>query len=191
MPAPQGDEAHRLRVAQLFKSEHDRVVHHVVAITGTWSEARDVAAQAFEKLLRFGTQGVGNLRAYVYQAARNIAVNRARDQSTRRKLDRIAIHELVSAGSSPEPEWVEAESLEQQQQRLRRLKTAIDKLPPRCRLALELRIWDDLTHAQILARFAAEGVIVNEKTVRRWLKYAFEFCRDEILLAEKSAGVGK
>jgi RNA polymerase sigma factor (sigma-70 family) len=126
-----------------------------------------------------------NLRAYAYKAARNIAIDRAKARAVRRRLDKVVVHELPATSPSPEPALLE-------EQRLLHLQWAIDRLPPRCRKAVELRIWDNLSYAEILAQFAAQGVIVNERTVRRWITYAFDFCRQEILVAEESsAGKGR
>jgi RNA polymerase sigma factor (sigma-70 family) len=78
---------------------------------------------------------------------------------------------------APEPNFVE-------DQRHELLEQAIAGLPPRCRLALTLRMWDELSYAEILSHFASKGIIVNERTVRRWVAYAIEQCREKISRAE-------
>ena len=39
-------DAHTQRIAELFREEYPKLVHYMVARTGSWPEARDVAAQA-------------------------------------------------------------------------------------------------------------------------------------------------
>jgi RNA polymerase sigma factor (sigma-70 family) len=179
-------EPHARRVAALFESEHDKVVHYMVAQTRSWPEARDVVAQAFKQLLELDPPAVSHLRAYVYKVARNIAANRAKARAIHQRLDKVAVHELPRTSPSPEPDLLEQQQVQHEEQRLLRLRWAIDRLPPRCRMAVELRMWDNLSYAEILGQFAMKGVIVNERTVRRWIVYAFEFCRQEILRAEES-----
>lgn len=181
-------DAHRERVARLFETEHDRVVHFTVAMTGTLFEARDVVAQAFTKLLEIRPSEVEHLKAYVYRIARNVALNRAKARAVRRRLDKVVVHELPASDSSPEPDLVEEQRVEQQEARLRVLQSAIDRLPARCRMAVQLRVWDELPYSEILKRFASNGVIVNERTVRRWVVHAYEYCRQEIVRAEESEG---
>lgn len=177
--AVSGDYAQR--IAELFRSDHDRVVHYLVARTGSWAEARDVAAQAFKQMLEVDPATVTHLKAYVYTVARNIATNRAKLGAIRRRLNKIATSEFPHVTPSPEIGFAD-------QQRLEVLRRAIAELSPRCRMALVLRVWDELPYADILGRFAAQGVIVNERTVRRWVEHAHEHCRQRIVEAEQSGG---
>src|SRR5271170_4231422 len=72
--APAGARAtpradHTQRIAELFREEYPKLVHYMVARTGSWSEARDVAAQAFAQVLEMKTPDAINfLKAYVYRA---------------------------------------------------------------------------------------------------------------------------
>jgi RNA polymerase sigma-70 factor (ECF subfamily) len=172
-------EAHAQRIAELFRQDHDKVVHYLVARCGSWAEARDVAAQAFKQMLEVEHPGaITHLKAYVYKVARNIATDRAKIGAIRRRLNKIAAHEIPRTSPSPEPLLCE-------QERLQALHRVVDQLPPRCRTALILRIWEELPYAEILSRFATMGVIVNERTLRRWVAYALEYCRGNMLKAEE------
>lgn len=171
------EEAYAKRISELFKEEHDKVVHYLVARTKSWADARDIAAQAFKQLLEIEPSTVSHLKAYVYKVARNIAIDRAKLTAIRQRLNHIASYDLARTSPSPEPALFE-------QQRMEALQKAIDGLPPRCRMAFVLRVWDELPHADILTRFAAMGVIINERTVRRWIAYSYDHCRRELLGAE-------
>jgi RNA polymerase sigma factor (sigma-70 family) len=176
-PAP-GREAHTQRIAELFKDEYPKLVHYMVSRTGNWPEARDVAAQAFAQVLEMrAPDTVSFLKAYVYRAARNLATDRARAGAIRTRINRIVKHEFASTTPSPEPLFM-------QQQRVKVLAAAIEKLRPTRKMILKLRMWDELPYADIEARFAADGVVVNERTLLRWYAEALKELREAILAAE-------
>ena len=175
-------EAYAQRIAELFRQDHDKVVHYLVARCGSWAEARDIAAQAFKQMLEVDDpSAITHLKAYVYKVARNIATDRAKVGAIRRRLNKIVAHEIPRTSPSPEPQICE-------QERLHALHRVVEQLPPRCRMALILRIWEELPYAEILNRFATMGVIVNERTLRRWVEYALVHCRGKMLRAEESGG---
>jgi DNA-directed RNA polymerase specialized sigma24 family protein len=65
-------------------------------------------------------------------------------------------------------------------ERLQTLQSVLEALPPRVRMALRLRFWDELSYAEITARFREKGVVVNERTIKRWVARGLECCREEI-----------
>lgn len=171
--------AHTQRLADLFKDEYPKLVHYMVSKTGSWPEARDVAAQAFAQVLESRSpETISFLKAYVYRAARNLATDRARSGAIRSRINRIVRHELASTTPSPEPQFM-------QQQRIKVLSAAIDSLRPTRRMVLRWRMWDELPYAEIEARFAAQGVSVNERTLLRWYAEALKDLRQAILAAEE------
>ena len=170
---------HTQRLAALFRDEYPKLVHYMVSKTGSWPEARDVAAQAFAQVLEMRSpENVSFLKAYVYRAARNLATDRARAGAIRTRLNRIVRHEFASTTPSPEPQLM-------QQQRLKILGTAIETLRPTRKMVLRWRMWDELPYAEIESRFAAEGVSVNERTLLRWYAEALRDLRQAILAAEE------
>ena len=170
---------HTKRVADLFRTEYPKLVHYMVSKTGSWPEARDVAAQAFAQVLEMrAPETISYLKAYVYRAARNLATDRARAGAIRTRLNRIVRHEIPTTTPSPEPQLM-------QQQRIKVLGTAIEALRPTRRMVLRWRMWDELPYAEIETRFAAEGVSVNERTLLRWYAEALKDLRQAILAAEE------
>ena len=173
-----GREAHTQRIAELFRDEYPKLVHYMVSRTGSWPEARDVAAQAFAQVLESrAPDTISFLKAYVYRAARNLATDRARAGAIRTRINRIVKHEFASTTPSPEPLFM-------QQQRVKVLAAAIEKLRPTRKMVLKLRMWDELPYTEIEARFAADGVVVNERTLLRWYADALKELRQAILAAE-------
>ena len=170
---------HTQRVADLFRDEYPKLVHYMVSKTGSWPEARDVAAQAFAQVLESRSpETISFLKAYVYRAARNLATDRARSGAIRSRINRIVKHEFASTTPSPEPQFM-------QQQRIKVLSAAIESLRPTRRMVLRWRMWDELPYAEIETRFAAEGVSVNERTLLRWYAEALKDLREAILAAEE------
>jgi RNA polymerase sigma factor (sigma-70 family) len=175
---PPGREAHTQRIAELFRDEYPKLVHYMVSRTGSWPEARDVAAQAFAQVLEMrAPDTISFLKAYVYRAARNLATDRARAGAIRTRINRIVKHEFASTTPSPEPLFM-------QQQRVKVLAAAIEKLRPTRKMVLKLRMWDELPYTEIETRFAADGVVVNERTLLRWYADALKELRQAILAAE-------
>jgi RNA polymerase sigma-70 factor (ECF subfamily) len=176
---PTSNGTHTKRVADLFGSEYPKLVHYMVSKTGSWPEARDVAAQAFAQVLEMrAPETISYLKAYVYRAARNLATDRARAGAIRTRLNRIVRHEIPTTTPSPEPQLM-------QQQRIKVLGTAIEALRPTRKMVLRWRMWDELPYAEIESRFAAEGVSVNERTLLRWYAEALRDLRQAILAAEE------
>ena len=171
-PAPKEqasiDKAHADRTAKLFQAEYTRLVHYMFARTGSLAEAHDVASQAFAQILEMNDpQTVSLLRAYVYSAARNIWLDRVKIGAIRRRIDQIVCYESVTTSPSPEPLLIEG-------QRAQVLRKAIDGLKPSRKMVLTLRIWDELTYREIASRLAAQGIVVDERTVSNWFKEALE-----------------
>jgi RNA polymerase sigma factor (sigma-70 family) len=172
-------DAHTQRIAELFREEYPKLVHYMVARTGSWPEARDVAAQAFAQVLEMrAPDTISFLKAYVYRVARNLATDRARAGAIRTRLNKIVKHEFATTTPSPEPLFAH-------EQRIKVLSDAIETLRPTRKMVLRLRVWDELPYTEIESRFAADGVSVNERTLLRWYADALKELRTAILAAEE------
>ena len=171
-------DAHTQRIAELFREEYPKLVHYMVARTGSWPEARDVAAQAFAQVLEMrAPDTISFLKAYVYRVARNLATDRARAGAIRTRINKIVKHEFASTSPSPEPLFAH-------EQRIKVLSDAIETLRPTRKMVLRMRVWDELPYTEIESRFAADGVSVNERTLLRWYADALKELRQAILAAE-------
>jgi len=178
-------DAQTQRIAALFREEYPKLVHYMVARTGSWPEARDVAAQAFAQVLEMrAPDTVTFLKAYVYRVARNLATDRARAGAIRTRINKIVKHEFASTSPSPEPQFAH-------EQRIKVLSDAIETLRPTRKMVLRLRVWDELPYTEIESRFAADGVSVNERTLLRWYADALKELRHAILAAEELGDVRK
>ena len=172
-------DAHAQKMAELFREEYPKLVHYMVARTGSWPEARDVAAQAFAQVLEMrAPDTISFLKAYVYRVARNLATDRARAGAIRMRINKIVRHEFASTTPSPEPQFAH-------EQRIKVLSDAIETLRPTRKMVLRLRVWDELPYTEIESRFAADGVSVNERTLLRWYADALKELRQAIVAAEE------
>jgi RNA polymerase sigma factor (sigma-70 family) len=177
--SPALGEPHCQRIAELFRDEYSKLVHYLVASTGSWAEARDIASQAFAQVLEMrDPDTVSFLKAYVYRAARNLATNRAKLGAIRGRINQIVRHEFTSISPSPEPLFMH-------QQRLEVLQRALEGLRPTRRMVLKWRMWEELPYAEIESRFAAEGLAVNERTLNRWYAEGLKELRQAIREAEE------
>lgn len=169
------DPEHAARLAELFQTEHKKVVRFLVAKTGSWAEARDVAAQAFTQLLTIKEpQNVRQMAAYVYKMASNIAHDRHRFTAIRRRIHKDSRHEFPTTTPSPEPLAVEAE-------RMILLQKAIGNLDAVLRTTIRLRFWDGKSSEEIAKFFRTKGINVDDRTVRRWIAKALRQCEQSIL----------
>lgn len=93
-PPQGGDEpntgADRARELSRLIEEHNRALHaFLMTRVRDEQEARDVAQEAYVQVLQLQKPGAINfLRAYLFKTAANIAINRAKQRSTRARLDR-------------------------------------------------------------------------------------------------------
>jgi RNA polymerase sigma factor (sigma-70 family) len=179
---PRVSEAHAERIAQLFQAEYDNVVRYIASRIGSLPEARDIVAEAFAQILsKPNPETVSFLRAYLYQAAGNIAINRAVLGAGRKRILGMARHEFATTTPSPEPDFIK-------QQRVQIIERTLAGMRSSRRMVMRLRMWDELSFADILAHFAARGVVVNERTLHRWYADGLEELRNALQIAEELGG---
>jgi RNA polymerase sigma factor (sigma-70 family) len=160
----------------LFVEYHSKLVKCLVARTGSWEEARDIASQAFAEVLAQRSGAVSFLGAYLYRTARNLALNWLTHRAMCKRKEPVLGYQ---PDSHPSPELLEVE-----EERLALLKRAIATLPPRLQRVLVLRLWDDLSCDEIASEFQTIGVRLTARTVQRYLADGLERCRQAIAAAE-------
>ena len=111
-------------------------------------DADDVAqrafVRAFEKLSLF--RGDASFRTWLYRITVNLALNHLRDHARERPRP-IAETALVSDGS----EVFEGAGGADARRRARRLRECVAELPPKQRLVVELRIFEELPFREVAA----------------------------------------
>lgn len=130
--------------------------------------AADLAQESYARVLAVQHAGrsILDVRALLYRTARNLLVDRHRRAEVRRhdSLDAIPEEEQPAAPLHLQPEGALAS-----QQVLRAYVDAIEGLPPRCREAFVLHVFDELTHAQVARRMGISVSMVEKHVVRGML----------------------
>lgn len=130
--------------------------------------AADLAQESYARVLAVQHAGrdVLDARALLYRIARNLLVDRHRRAEVRRHDDLDAMPEADQPAAPPH---LQPENALVSQQVLRAYVGTIEQLPPRCREAFILHVFDDLTHAQVAERMGISVSMVEKHIVRGML----------------------
>ena len=139
--------------------------------------ARDVVQDAYQRLLSAQADGVtiSQPRAFLRQIARRLLVDRYRHERVRQHLD---IDSLVEADEPMAPRHWQPEEILASMQVIRAYVAAIEALPPRCREAFILHVFDDMPHAQIAQKMAVSCSMIEKHIVRGMV--ACKLCEREL-----------
>lgn len=172
---PLDDEIPRSQqIERLFVEHNEALLRFLTARTGSAQDARDVAQEAYVRLLRLDQPGtIGYLRAYLYSTAANLVKDRAKIRRRQQQASPLLFfnREEESSTPSPEPSWVASE-------RLQIIMQAIDELPSLCRAAFILRKYDGLALDDIALQLK-----VNVRTIKRYIARAMEHCEARLKAA--------
>lgn len=126
--------------------------------------AADVVQESYARFLEVEqSQTVAEPRALLFQTARNVMVDQYRRAQVRgdESLDLLTEADLPTAPFADAPEAAAASA-----QAVAAYLATIEALPPRCREAFILHVFDDLPYAQIAARMGT-SVSMIEKHIAR------------------------
>ena len=158
---------------------HQRPLYRIVRrYVRSDADAADVSQQAFVRAFRgLGTfRGAATVRSWLYRIGINCALSWLRDHR-REQPTEIAEDALVADNPAP------ARLLEGEQSA--RLRAVIAQLPPKQKLVLELRVFDDLSFKEV-----AELAECSENTAKVNFHYAVKRLRELLSTGEGSADVG-
>lgn len=130
--------------------------------------AADLAQESYARVLAVQHTGREILdgRALLYRIARNLLVDEHRRATVRRHDHLDAVPE---ADQPAAPQHLQPENALASRQVLGAYVGAIERLPPRCREAFVLHVFDELTHAQIARRMGISVSMVEKHVVRGML----------------------
>ena len=130
--------------------------------------AADLVQDSYVRLLSAEREGraASEPRALLHQIARRLVIDRHRRAALRdhEDIDALQEPEQPRAPTHQQPEQVLA-----QMQSVRAYVAAIDTLPPRCREAFVLHVFDGLAHAQVAARMGISVSMVEKHIARGML----------------------
>jgi RNA polymerase sigma factor (sigma-70 family) len=171
-PPPDSVDAAQQRLSGLldaYGAKRADLIRLFTARMGSAADAEDLIQDLFVKLSTMTvTETVDNPSAFLYRAAVNLMLDRARGQ--RRSLvrddawgqTRGARIGAETAADEPSPE-----QSAHARQRLRRLVEAVRGLPPQTRRAFELHKLEGLSHAETAQRLG-----ISRKTVEKQISVA-------------------
>lgn len=153
-------------VADLFRAHNQALVRFLVLRLQSVQEAREVAQEAYVRLLQLDKPALGNfMRAYLFRIASNIAVDRLRRRNSESRMARRELFDELDYHEEPERRTAAAQELEI-------IQDCLDELPENCRRAFLLHRLDGLSVADI-----AEQLNVSGRMVRHHLQRALTYCQ--------------
>lgn len=161
-------------LARLFEEHNTSLIQLLRAKLRSDQEARDVAQEAYVRLLQLDRLGtVSYLRTYLFRTALNIATDRLRSASVRTAAHRDPIFDPRVDELSPDRTALAEDEL-------RIVTAALESLPPKPRYAFMLHRFADLEIGEVAARLG-----VTERMIRNYILQAMLCCRTALNDARK------
>ena len=126
----------RARCDAIFREHNDALVRAVYSRLHSWEEATEVVQEAYVRVFRLDNPPPINfLRAYLYKTAFNLAYDRRGERTIRQQREDFVYTEVYSEREreNPTPERL---CLDEEVRTC--LQVAVNKLPPKCRMAFTL-----------------------------------------------------
>lgn len=163
MPEPGDEQAdgQHAPLSRLFQEHNQALIRFLMARVDSEQEARDVAQEAYVRMLQLDSHGtVSLLSSYLFKTAANIAIDRMRNRSVNRRVLRGLGEEGVeSQAASPE-------RILQSRQDIELIERSVAELPPKCRQAFYLHRLHDLGPLEIAARLGVSKRMVHHYLVQ-------------------------
>lgn len=120
------------------------LIRYATLFLGSVDDAQDIVQEAFVRLWeqRAELRASGSIRAYLYQIARNLAINEQKRRDLHRRLESRETERLLPRLATP-AQALDASELEAV------VRLAVESLPARRREAFVLAHLDDLPHREI------------------------------------------
>ena len=162
-------------LARLFSESHQALRRYVRRFVRSQETAEEIVQEAFLRTCEQGDR-VATPRAFLFSAARNLALDVRRHRLVQ-KTDSVADFDALDVvASSPSPE---GGLLADEQSRL--LKAAVERLPPQCRAAFTLRVFDACSYKEIAQRLGISPKTV-ENHIARALRETHQYMRQRYQL---------
>jgi len=162
-----GEEpVHSPDVAGLFREHNQTLVRFLRARLGSEQEAKEVAQEAYVKLLQLERAGaISFMRAYLFKIAANLAIDRIRQRNSQGRHEDIDLFQELEDGAAPERTAIAQEQLDI-------LNRCLDELPQRCAQAFVLSRFHCMKPPQV-----AEAMGISDRMVRTHLVRALVYCK--------------
>ncbi len=159
---------HRDAVTELFRQHNRALVSFLLTRLPSEQEARDVAQEAYVRLLQLDRPGaVSFLRGYLFRIAANLSVDRLRHRVIREQITVELFEELSDEGR------VERQTMSRQDFEV--VCRALDELPEKPRRAFILHFVEGYSTPEV-----ASDMAIDERTVRKYVTRALVHCRQRL-----------
>jgi RNA polymerase sigma-70 factor (ECF subfamily) len=165
---------HSRVIADLFRAHNGALVSFLAARLHNAQDARDVAQEAYVRLLQLDAPGaLSFLRGYLFKIAENLAIDRIRHRALRERVAYTEglLFDQLDEASSPERNLLAQEELS-------RISTRLMELPANCRQAFIMHVLLDRPTKDIAAEMD-----VSDRMVRNYVTRGLLVCqavRDEM-----------
>lgn len=161
-------QAHTDAAAHLFREHHGPLVAYLTNRLRSVQEAKEVAQEAFLRLLQLPRTGspVRLVREYLFKTATHLAIDRLRHQQVRRSVEgRLEPHGEAAEMDDPIKQLLAREHAES-------VLGFLEELPAKCQRVFELHRLEGLSQQEVAARLS-----LSDRMVRRYVTYAMVYCR--------------
>ncbi len=168
-PEPPEKASAGSELARLFHEHNASLVQLLRARLRSDQEARDVAQEAYVRLLQLDRMdAVSYLRTYLFRTAFNIATDRLRSAKVRQSSSRDPLFDVQVDEITPDRVAVADEAL-------RRVAAALEELAPKPRYAFLLHRFAGVEIAEVATRMG-----VSDRMVRKYITQALACCRQAL-----------
>jgi RNA polymerase sigma factor (sigma-70 family) len=157
-------------LAHLFREHNRLLVAYLMSRLRSVHEAKDVAQEAFVRLLELKHPPAPSLlRAYLFKTATHLAIDRLRHRAVRQSAEQSELSEQARSIASIATDPADALAAHQ---RAEQLIGFLQELPIKCRQVFDLHRLQGLAQQEVGARLG-----LSERMVRRYVTYALVYCR--------------
>lgn len=144
--------------------------------TGSAATAEDIVQDIYVKLSEIEPPSdLRSAEAFLYRMGTNLMLDRAKAQRRRQIRDDAWGRNEGGDGPHPIAQAPAADDALASRQRLKRLLSALDRLPPQVAAAFRLHKFDGLTHGEVAARLG-----VSRSSIEKYVTSALKSLSKEI-----------
>jgi RNA polymerase sigma factor (sigma-70 family) len=156
----------RARCDALFREHNDALVRAVYSRVHSWEEATEVVQEAYVRVFRLNNPPPINfLRAYLYKTAFNLASDSRGKHTLRQQREEFVYTEVYSERERENPT---PDRLYLDDEMRAYLQAAVDRLPPKCRMAFTLVEIEEQTVRETAARMGISEMAVYQLVNRAY-----------------------
>jgi RNA polymerase sigma-70 factor (ECF subfamily) len=154
----------------LYRDHAPALFRFLIRLTGNEAETKDVLQEVFVRVAKSGGLGsdIVSPRSYLFRLAHRLAIDRHRREETRHRYHEQAGLE-PNLSPTPLPNAGDAAWLRST------LQGALDALPAEQKAVVLLKIWEELTFAEI-----AEVLAISANTAASRYRYALDKLQTEL-----------